>query len=632
MSSELDPNAIAAATLSDLAKEFFVGSTRYLKTTTKKKWEKIFPNFEKHLTEVHKRSTSVKVLCSPDAPTDFQSVYVCPKLKGVDGEIEEFDLVSRIRDGENAIIRSNGGTGKTFLMRHIWLSLFTEPKGKFPVFIELRGLNDPSKLDLETYIRAMAFKAGGISVENFREFCNEGQFIFLFDGFDEVKREQRAPLEAQILEMADRYLKCSFIVTGRPDDRFSSWSRFPIFSCLPFSYDQFCELIEKVPFDSVAKKKFQKLSNETFFNNHKDFLSNPLLSLMMLMTYKDHAEIPSKLSVFYENCFLTLFTRHDALKEQYHRKKKLDQDEFRRVFSVFCFFSYLKQKPQMGEDELRTLTSKAIEFTGIGISVDDLVNEFIETVNLIEKDGTIFRFIHRSFQEYFAAYCATKVLTEKSKEALSVFASRHLDTTLRLCHEMHPDLVASEYLLPEYKRCSESGLLPTNFQKSKPFEALAACQFKLSFSFTKGHEISRTTSWGPCNQYQDIVSSFDRIFLNENYFESGIGDMTYELHTICGEESRAIHDSKMKRSVTIDVEVSFTETGVDYDISTSKDYSRIPKAISIFAETMKGHTLTLSGNLEKLHRRKNVAVAKIVEGLSEQAEDRSTSLIEEFGL
>ena len=41
---------------------------------------------------------------------------------------------------------------------------------------------------------------------------------------------------------------------------------------------------------------------------------------MMLMTFDEFAEIPSKMHIFYDQAFSVLYNKHDAMKTSFRRK------------------------------------------------------------------------------------------------------------------------------------------------------------------------------------------------------------------------------------------------------------------------------------------------------------------------
>jgi len=631
LNSELDPNAVAAAATATLIKDFFNSVSSGVNSIFWSKYQKYFPQFEQHLSEIYSRVSNVKILCSPDAPTAFRSIYVCPTLAHRDEVLNDSEFLQLAHEGAKLIVKSHGGSGKTFLMRHLWLSIFDAPQGRVPIFIELRGLNEQTTINLLSFLRASAVKAGNMTEEVFLDFCRDGKFIFLFDGFDEIEKEQRDIIEKQILELSFEYGKCSVIVTGRPNDRFSSWTEFKTYSCRPFNFGQFSELIEKVPFDSLSKRKFQKVASEKFFRKHKDFLSNPLLAQMMLMTYRDNAEIPSRLAIFYENCYLTLFLRHDALKEQMRRPKLLDQDEFRRLFAVFCFFSYLKSKPDFTDAEIRYYIERAIAQCKYPVSVDQVLEEFLETVNLIQKDGTKYQFIHRSFQEYFAAHCAVRVLAESSKEILLFFAERRADTVFELAFELHPDLVISDYFIPEYDTLCGLGFFGGDSKQRGSFEELAKISFRIRHHLMKNALRGLHTSWGPDSKYEIFIQAAERAF-GMAHPSDQIDHIIFALHEKVAVISEPLADSKLARNTELTVTLYSDGKKLCADATTQKTYKREPKIIE---EIRKNITHSVDNDFEQIGeffvQRRYVIEKKMIEIVADRkrSSDRIASI---FGL
>ncbi|WP_456389833.1 NACHT domain-containing protein [Profundibacter sp.] len=472
MSDEVNVEAIAASVATELTKEFLASVASGLKGIPKNLFERYRPNFEGHLAEMYKRNYCVRTLCSKDKSVEFTTIYVEAKFRSESEEYSDSQIIEAVHANKRCVISANGGAGKTFLMRHLWLETFAKPSGRVPIFVELRQLNGHSSLNIESFIRNSAFGIDTFSQENFLKFCKKGVFIFILDGFDEVVQEKRRDLEQQIIQLAQEYPECGIIVSGRPDDRFGSWQSFQTFRAEPFSFKQYRELIQKVPFHEQTKRNFLKVSDEKFFNKHESFLSNPLLAIMMLMTFRDNAEIPSRLNTFYENCFNTLYSQHDALKESYFREKNLDQDTFRRVFSVFCLFTYIKNKFTLDEAEFRSFIEKAAKHLELSETVDEISEDFLVSVNLIIKEGMNYSFIHRSFQEYFAAFCATSIMVNMTPEMLQLFASNRYDSTFKLAYEIHPNLVQEKYLLPRFKVLSEEGRFVSAYRPSKPYSAI----------------------------------------------------------------------------------------------------------------------------------------------------------------
>jgi hypothetical protein len=70
--------------------------------------------------------------------------------------------------------------------------------------------------------------------------------------------------------------------------------------------------------------------------------------------------------------------------------------------ATFCLATYL-EKTAFSNDELRTYLSKARTATRIEVDINAYIQDLRESICVLILDGLECRFIHRSFQEYFAA-------------------------------------------------------------------------------------------------------------------------------------------------------------------------------------------------------------------------------------
>lgn len=490
MSDQIDLNSVTAEVTVQLVKETLGGVFDRISKAAKFTYAALFPDFEKHLLSVYEQISTVKIITSRDQPVKFSNVYTSSGFKCGSRTFSDEQLIETLIAGKRCVLTGNGGAGKTFMMRNVWLEVFKRRTKRVPILVELRKLNSLSSYDILSFIRASSFGSVDFEEGVFRHFCENGAFIFLLDGFDEVVKEKREDLERQILSLSRKYAECGVIVSGRPDDRFDAWSDFYTFKAQPFNYTQFRDLISKVPFDPDTKRAFQKVATEEFFDRHRSFLSNPLLSLMMLLTFRDNAEIPSRLSTFYENCFATLYAQHDALKESFSRKKSLDQLRFKRLFSAFSLVTYLASRPSLDGAEFITAIEKSKGIAGINVSVEDISHDLLESVNLLVKEGSTYSYIHRSFQEFFAAHCVVSVMSERQEDIIAKFAKRRNDDTLRLTYELHPKLVEDKVIIPRYERLKARGSLPRRTYKDMPFNAVskAGLSFNITFRSAVGRD------------------------------------------------------------------------------------------------------------------------------------------------
>ncbi|MET0753074.1 MAG: hypothetical protein ABWZ66_06860, partial [Pyrinomonadaceae bacterium] len=272
------------------------------------------------------------------------------------------------------------------LMQHLFVDTIKETQ-LVPVFVELRDLNN-TDLTLFDLIKKK-LRDNGFDFDN--EYINvaikAGHFAFLFDGFDEVAYDKREKIIREIKDLS-KFDQNYFVLSSRFDDSLNGWKLFDVWRVQSLTLELACQLIEKRPESEEIKDKFTKALKEELFERHESFLSNPLLLSIMLITYKDRANIPDKLSIFYDYAYGALYDRHDAQKS-YRREilSKLNIQDFRNVFSAFCFSSYNKQRFTFSETEIYDFLEKAHKLTSIDFDKKAFLDDLIQGVCLLVRDG-----------------------------------------------------------------------------------------------------------------------------------------------------------------------------------------------------------------------------------------------------
>lgn len=391
------------------------------------------------LEETHDRVSTFKTFANPTHPVSVLDHFVTTEFEGTKkSSLSQDDLISRLARPSRVVVSAIAGYGKSMVMRYIALSLYENPMGRIPLFLELRHLNRISSPDILTYLHTSYRRITDIDVEVLRQGLAAGAFVLLLDGFDELNHDLRPIIEAQILEITKTYPRCSVVVSGRPDDRFLAWRSFTTLKIKPMSKLRVVELLHKLDYDAGTKKRFITKINKGLYDTHKSFLSTPLLAILMLLTFEQNANIPDKMHLFYAKAFETLFHKHDALKEQYDRARKsgLQVDEFERVFSVFCLKTYVLEKTEFTKAELAKSIREALAFEGHETNVDHYIFDIEEAVCLIMKEGNSYFFVHRSFQEYFTAVFLANCPEESRDEFIDQVTTRYWDNVLPMLFDM----------------------------------------------------------------------------------------------------------------------------------------------------------------------------------------------------
>ena len=469
MNNNLDVNKISAEVITDLAKT--TAQTLYQKVrdyvTDIQKKEEIdfgyaYENYLKYAKTTHEK---MKTLLYRHAAKDIYSFYECVRLNRNEDIIDTADINNVLEIGNKIIVTGTGGSGKSVMMKHFFLNIL-ETTHYVPVLIELRGLNeyDEKGINLEEYIyEVMGTLKFKIERKYFEYSLETGCYVILLDGFDEVKNEISNSVTNQIVAMSKKYPENHYILSSRPLEEFMGWNQFEELHAMPLSKEQALSLINKIEYDQIIKDKFYKELDEYLYEKYETFASNPLLLTIMLLTFESRASIPDKLNDFFEQAFTTLFHTHDATKGGYKRdiRSKLGYEDFKAVFSYFCFKSFFNSDYKFSEN-------KALEYIGAAkqkriidtyFNSMDYLKDLTNSVCMLIHEGLEFRFSHRSFQEYFAALYTVQLSDSQQKRFLKLWLQdnsyRSTSNYLDMLYELQPLRFVKNIISPAIRELQE---------------------------------------------------------------------------------------------------------------------------------------------------------------------------------
>lgn len=469
MNNNLDVNKISAEVITDLAK--ITAQTLYQKVrdyvTDIQKKEEIdfgyaYENYLKYAKTTHEK---MKTLLYRHAAKDIYSFYECVGLNRNEDIIDTADINNVLEIGNKIIVTGTGGSGKSVMMKHFFLNIL-ETTHYVPVLIELRGLNeyDEKGINLEEYIyEVMGTLKFKIERKYFEYSLETGCYVILLDGFDEVKNEISNSVTNQIVAMSKKYPENHYILSSRPLEEFMGWNQFEELHAMPLSKEQALSLINKIEYDQIIKDKFYKELDEYLYEKYETFASNPLLLTIMLLTFESRASIPDKLNDFFEQAFTTLFHTHDATKGGYKRdiRSKLGYEDFKAVFSYFCFKSFFNSDYKFSEN-------KALEYIGAAkqkriidtyFNSMDYLKDLTNSVCMLIHEGLEFRFSHRSFQEYFAALYTVQLSDSQQKRFLKLWLQdnsyRSTSNYLDMLYELQPLRFVKNIISPAIRELQE---------------------------------------------------------------------------------------------------------------------------------------------------------------------------------
>lgn len=426
--------------------------------------------YEEYLKNTRAKNSKIKTLIYRHVPKDLYSFYECVGVE-FDGEVIDTNTINNILDvGNKIIISGTGGIGKTTLLKHFYLNTINDTS-YIPVLVELRMVNSMELDKISMYdIVYHNLLNNGFRMENkyYEYSLEEGGYVILLDGFDEINREKIQKLTEEIISFSGKYPENKYILTSRPNDSFMGWNDYAEMNALELTKSQALSLVSKIDFDEKVKETFYKELDEKLYDKYKSFASNPLLLTIMLLTFDNRASIPDKLNDFYEQAFATLFNMHDATKDAYVRdiRTGLGCEDFKLIFAYFCFKSYFSGDAEFTEVMLRKYLEECkMKFPNIAFKTEDFSIDLTQSVCMLVKEGINYRFTHRSFQEYFAAWYTCKLvdkdqaelLTNWIKESDRIQTDSYFDMLFNLQSEKVNKIILYPALKQIRKRYNEDG-------------------------------------------------------------------------------------------------------------------------------------------------------------------------------
>lgn len=496
--------------------------------------------FKLYLKNSELRYNKIKTLADLSEPRELEGhkgIYVDVFVKYKERKIPVSTIDSLTQVSNNIIIVGSGGSGKSMIMRHLFLN--THHRGELiPILVQLRQISDKDDKNALLNLIHSSIESFDLKLDHSQlEYSlRTGKYLILLDGLDEVKEEIRRKTELLIQKLSEKYPKNKYVVSSRREGvNFSELVTYTLMKVCPLEKEQAINLAKKLGQRNEKTDEFSKLLDIELYDKHIDFASNPLLLTMMYITFIDNNMIPEHLTDFYDNAYDALYKRHDANKDGlFNRDYKctmLGEKEFKDLFSYFCFQTYFRQQYEFSKDEICLYIQKGIE----RLSLQNLINkaenffdDIKDIVCLIVDDGNKYKYAHRSFQTYFAAYyTSVHVADNQQKQFLKQEISREYSARedfFSMLYRLEGERFISNILEPGIKDV----LNIIENEESDSFALLKIyCQ---SISVHDGRVVRglNSSNYLKIPYERNIVMMFENLILKEGFFSIEIGNKIIE--------------------------------------------------------------------------------------------------------
>lgn len=437
--------------------------------------EKETEPFEKYLQKAIEHYSVKPTLINREQPQPFYDIYVCADLvrnaayisgttPDKNRRIKDATLTKLKKVSKHVIIEGTGGIGKSMFLTHLFLSSaqeYVNGNGRVPVFVTLKDYNENTSGFMELIWQAIKTFDPAVEQKDVIQAFDNNDVDLLLDGLDEIPTSLREDFSKDMEAFIKCYPGISIVLSSRPVHTPFPYGRFATYEIEELSLSQASELIKKIHFwDEVSKEKFLQALKTGLYYSHRQFASNPLLLSIMLMTYAYFGTSFDDMHVFYAKAYETMARLHDQTKGSYQRPlhTKLSPEEFAVFFSQFCARTYAAEVFEFTDLTFATYMNKVIKKVAPNnpdLSPRDFAMDLTDNLCLMYHEGEKYYFIHRSFQEYFAAvYFATDFET-KLESVGNFFEKLHhrsySDHTFDMLYGMIPQKVERNIFLPFLK-------------------------------------------------------------------------------------------------------------------------------------------------------------------------------------
>lgn len=393
--------------------------------------------FNEYLIRTYDKYSNINTLAFQNSQRRLKDIYVAQSLvketsfveddfielidNNKENNVEKIDEFPEklIQKYKKILITDTAGMGKSTIMKYMFLDLIDKGLKDvgIPISIELNRLNKGHSIltEIQEELNSLSENFDNDLLLNF---IQTGGFIFFLDGYDEISIADKIEVTKDIQTFISKAgTQNYYILTSRPENSLASFGDFQSFRIQPLSINEAFELLTKYDFSTtkrISKEIIAELQTGKY-DSIKEYLVNPLLVSLLYNAYRYKTEIPLKKHQFYRQVYDALYNAHKLAqgKKPHEKYSGLDIDDFNRILRYLGCKFLINDDVQFDEDTILSAIRDAKKFCGnLEFRDSGFLKDLITTVPLFIKDGTEFKWAHKSLMEYFAA----RFIADEAKE------------------------------------------------------------------------------------------------------------------------------------------------------------------------------------------------------------------------